>query len=127
MCILICMSSWYRIQEAGYEAADLLIADNQISRPWGGDEDRDSREGISVCGSREELAEYLVQAAIPFGAGEWNLIELEGQMSGNSAVDAELGEYLVYPTAIISVENINDGFLDEIDAAADRIYGEGAF
>lgn len=116
-------SKWYRIQEAGYAAEDLLDEDNQISRPWGGNEERDSREGISVCGSREELAEYLVQAAIPFGAGDWILVELEGRMSSEQAVDAELGEYLVYPERIISVEPIEQSFMDDIDAACDRIYG----
>lgn len=117
------MSTWYRIQEAGYAADDLLDEANHVSRPWGGNEDRDQREGVSVCGSREELAEYLVQAAIPFGAGDWNLVELEGSMSGERALDADLGEYLVFPTAIVSVEPIDAGFFDEIDAAADRIYG----
>ena len=121
------MSTWFRIQETGYAAEALLDEANQVSRAWGGVADRDDRTGVSVCGSREELAEYLVQSGIPFGAGEWNLIELEGTFADDQPLDSSLGEYLVHPTAIVSVENIADGFLDEIDEAADRIFGADAF
>ena len=112
------MSTWYRIQEADYAADALLDTDNQKSHSWGGD---DIRDGVSVCDSREALADYLVQAGIPFGAGDWNLIELEGDRAEGEGLDASLGECLVRPTRIISVESIVESFLDDVDAAYERM------
>lgn len=112
--------TFFRIQTASYAPEDLLIADNQHSSSWGGPESYD-RDGVSACRSREELAAYLAHSGIPFGIGEWIVVEMEADViDGADPIDAEFGEVLVTPTAIVSVGQLDDGMLDMIDAEFDR-------
>ena len=106
------MSTYYRIQPA--DRANILAEENQYSYSWNnqGDDDR-ARHGISVCDSREELAEYLAQVGIPF-EDSWELLEVEGYDSDDDDEDAHLGARLIIPTAIISRETIGDAFIMEI-------------
>lgn len=109
------MSTYYRIQSAGRDVADLLTAEGQTSTNWC-DAD-DVRQGVSVCESIEELAAYLVTTGIPFGEGEWVLVELEGDFIGYCADD----QPLVIPTSITSVQTLDDAdFWTALDAAYDQ-------
>jgi len=114
---------YFRVQSGDRPTADLLSA-GQISAAWGKDhlEDRDTdRSGVSVCSSREELATYLATygAGIPYGLPGWVLVELTGDIGDDQPLDAEGGEVLVHPTAIIAVTEIDDEFFDMIGAAYD--------
>jgi len=109
-------TSYYRIQPTTYAAEDLLVAENQISVSWRNGED--TRNGVSVCCSREELAAYLAQVGIPF-EWTWNLVEVEGYPADEDDEDHALGARLIIPTRIVSVESMTNGFADEIIAAYD--------
>jgi hypothetical protein len=111
---------YYRIQTADRDVNDLLDPTEQVSRAWHRD-DLD-REGVSVCESRQELAAYLatVGSGIPYGQGEWVVVELTGTLSDATPLDAEAGELLVHPTQIISVTPMDDEFFEMIAAALDE-------
>lgn len=110
------MTTYYRIQAPTYTPEDLLNPENWNS--W--DYNETVREGVSVCGSLEELATYFAQVGIEWD-DTFNLIELEGDFTGEDALDADMGEYLIYPTKIVSVEPITDRFMDMIFEAYDQI------
>lgn len=101
--------SFFRIQPT--DRPNILDPENQTSTSWTNLEG--IRNGVSVCCSREELAEYLAQAGIPF-QDDWELIELDGAYSEEDDEDAHLGAVLVYPTEIIARETIGDAFVYEI-------------
>lgn len=113
------MSTYFRIQST--DRPDILQPENQTSYSWNdlGDDDR-ARHGVSVCDSREELAEYLAQVGIPFEP-TWELLEVEGHDSDDKDEDAHLGARLIHPTKIISRELVGDGFDLEIFAAYDQL------
>jgi hypothetical protein len=116
-------SSYFRVQSPDRPVADLLDAEYQTSSAWHRD-DRD-RQGVSVCESRETLATYLatVGSGIPYGSTGWVLVELAGTPSSATPLDAEAGELLVHPTAIISAAPIDDEFFELIGAAYDAQEG----
>ena len=104
--------SYYRIQIADRDVADLLTAEGQTSTNWS--DESDVRTGVSCCESVEELAAYLVTTGISFGEGEWNLVEMTGDFAGYCAD----GQPLIIPTAIVSVQSLDDAdFWTVIDAA----------
>lgn len=111
------MTTYYRIQTADRDVAQLLATDN-ISRQWNGDEDTNAQAGVSVCESIEALATYLATdgEAIPYGVGEWVVVELEGDFLGYGQ---DAGELLVQPTAIVSVAPMGDDLFDLIGSAYD--------
>lgn len=114
--------TYFRVQSGDRLATDLLDPAAQISLAWGHDhlEDRRTdRVGVSVCASREELAQYLATfgAGIPYGMPGWVLVEVRGDVSDDQPLDAEGGEFLVHPTEIVSVAAIDDEFFDLIGAA----------
>ncbi len=113
------MSTFFRIQPAN--RPDILDPENQASTSWNdlGDDAR-IRRGVSVCDTREELAEYLAQAGIPF-EDDWELLEVEGTYSDDEDEDAHMGCSLVIPTAIVSRETIGDAFIMEIMDAYDAL------
>lgn len=118
--------TYFRVQPGDRDARQLLDVEEQVSRAWGRAEDdpRTTRTGVSVCDSRETLAQYLatVGQGIPYGLPGWVLVELCGDHSTDQPLDAEFGEYLIHPTEIVSVALIDDEFFDMIgdfyDAAA---------
>jgi hypothetical protein len=114
-------TSYYRVQSPDRNAADLLDATFQTSDAWHRDDL--TRNGVSVCDSRETLAAYLAFAGsgIPYGSPGWVLVELDGTPSADQPLDAEYGELLVHPTRIISVAPIDDEFFDLIGAAYDAL------
>lgn len=106
--------SYYRIQIAERDTADLLNPEFQTSLSYCDDED--VRNGISVCDSLEDLVGYLAQVGIPFDAS-YVVVELDGYQADDEDADANLGARLVIPTEIVSVTSITDQLLDLIDAA----------
>lgn len=117
------MTSYFRIQTADRDPADLLVVENQTSFGWYAPESYD-RTGVSVCDSREALAAYLAESGIPYGSGEWVVVELIGDLSTDTPCDAEFGELLVHPTEIVSVAPMDDEFFDLIGAAYDAMNEE---
>lgn len=113
------MSTYYRIQEAVRDAADLLTPEGQTSTKWYAAEDS-TITGVSACESVEELTTYLVTdgAGIPWGAGEWVLVEMDADYHGRG----HDGEDLVIPTAILSVTPLDDDFYAAIDTAYETAY-----
>lgn len=119
--------TYFRIQMAERDVAELLDPANQISYHWAGgefDDDARARRGVSVCDSLESLASYLAVCGIPFGLGDWVVVELEGYRSDDDPYDAEHGEYLIHPTAIVSVTEFGEEFLAMVGAAYDAQQGE---
>lgn len=111
-------TSYYRIQDANLDPADLLDPANQTSLSYTTDTER---AGVSVCDSIEALATYLAQAGVPFTT-QHVVVTLTGTPSTDTPEDEHLGELLVHPTAILTVEPMTDRLADAIDAAYDRIY-----
>ncbi|WP_018024067.1 hypothetical protein [Corynebacterium ulceribovis] len=111
--------TYFRIQPA--DRPDILDPEFQTSTSWNdlGDDDR-IRRGVSVCDTREELAEYLAQSGMPFDE-TWELLEVEGARSDDQDEDAHLGCTLIIPTAIIARESIADSFMVEIFDAYDAL------
>lgn len=101
-------TSWYRIQRAGRDPRDLLTA-GQTSHYWGRDDLEQS--GVSVCETLDDLALYLATAGqgIPIGDGDWVIVELAGELLGSGHDD---GEFLIQPTALLSVTSAADDFFD---------------
>ena len=112
--------TWFRIQPTN--RPNILDPQYQTSSSWNdlGDDDR-IRRGVSVCGSREDLAEYLAQVGIPF-EDDWELLEVAGYRADDEDEDAHLGCSLIIPTEITSRELVGDGFDPEIFAAYDELY-----
>lgn len=111
-------TSYYRIQAADRDVADLLVAAEQVSRVWHGNDDQNIQAGVSVCESREALAAYLAidGAGIPYGTGDWVVVQLSGDLLGYGL---DNGELLVRPTAIVSVTEMDDEFYELIGACFD--------
>lgn len=113
--------TYFRIQSAGRDAAELLDPANWVSRHWSEQEDMD-RPGVSVCDSRESLAHYLAVCGIPYGLGEWNVVELAGERRYDATpCDAHAGELLVNPSEIIAVTPLDEAFLELVGEAYDRL------
>lgn len=110
--------SFYRIQSNRRPVESILEADNQFSINYC--DAADVRAGKSVCGSVEELAEYLAQTGIPFD-DTYLLVELDGYASDDNDADAHMGAVLVHPTRIISAETLTDEFFDMIGEAYDAL------
>lgn len=112
-------TSYFRVQSGDRDVTDLLNPEFQVSSAWHRD-DLD-RDGVSVCDSRETLAQYLATAGsgIPYGGAGWVLVELTGEPTYEQALDAEYGEILIRPTEILSVAPIDDELFDMIGAAFD--------
>lgn len=117
------MQTYFRVQPGDWDANLLLDTEMQVSRAWGRDEDDPdtTRTGVSVCDSRESLAQYLatVGQGIPFGSPGWVLVQLRGERSDDQPLDAEWGEYLIHPTELVAVGLIDADFFDMIGAAYD--------
>lgn len=117
--------TYFRVQSGERDASYLLNADEQTSSAWHHhhlDNPATTRHGVSVCASREELAQYLATygEGIPFGSKGWVLVELTGDISDDQPLDAEGGELLVHPTEIVSVALIDDEFFEMIGDAYDE-------
>lgn len=110
--------TYFRIQPT--DRPNILDPENQISFSWNGLGDETARHGVSVCDSREELAEYLAQVGIPF-EDDWELLEVDGTFSDDEDEDAHLGARLIHPTKIISREVIGDAFIEEIMDAYENL------
>lgn len=110
--------TFFRVQAADRDVMNLL-EDGLISFSWYGPESYD-RSGVSVCASLDALAFYLAHSAIPYGLGEWVIVELEGSIIPDAdPMDARYGELLVSPTAIVSVRPLDDDFFAKIGEAYD--------
>lgn len=114
--------TYFRIQTADRDVTALLDPALQTSEHYNNQE-RDERVGVSVCESRQALAEYLAGSGIPFGAGEWVIVELAGPISDDTPYDGEYGELLIHPTEIVSVAPMDDDFFELIGAAYDAQEG----
>ena len=114
------MNTFFRIQPT--DRPNILDPENQTSTSWNdlGDDDR-VRTGISVCDTREELAEYLAQVGIPF-TENWELLEVTGAYADDEDEDAHLGCSLIHPDAIIARESLADGFIEEIMDAYETLF-----
>lgn len=97
--------SFYRLQDADRDVAELLDPAHQWSEQWGGNSD--PRRGISVCVNEYALADYFV-ARRDCGYDEGFLstlvlVELDGELSDEEDHDAAEGAYLIIPTRVVSV------------------------
>jgi len=112
--------TWFRVQHADRDVCELLDSGYCFSHAWSGDPG-DTREGVSVCATLAELAEYLaspISAAITVGEGNWMIVELAGDpIPGARPIDPEY-EHLVRPSAIVAVRPVDDEFLAMIAAAS---------
>lgn len=116
------MTTGYRIQSAAHDVADLLDPTKQFSLNYNG-QDEDTRRGISVCDTLDDLAAYIAQSGIVIDTDASVIVHIEGTPSTDTPCDAHLGERLIHPTRIISVTDADDtGIWDLVSAAYDAIY-----
>lgn len=117
------MQTYFRVQSGDRDTALLLDRQAQISSAW--HTATLDRDGVSVCETREELATYLATtgSGIPFGSGGWVLVELEGEQSADTALDAADGEMLIHPTRIVAVTDLDSDteMWDLIGATLDQM------
>lgn len=106
-------STYYRIQDADRDVADLLDPEQQYSISYVDDTER---HGISVCDSLEDLADYLAHSGVPFDTTSV-VVAVSGPLSEDEDEDADQGALLVIPERIVSVEPMTDRLADLIDAA----------
>jgi hypothetical protein len=116
----------YRVQDGSRDVNNLLDPAFQVSHSWGSagefDDSPTARRGVSVCDSLESLATYLaVCDGIAYGRPGWVIVELIGDVSEDTPLDAQYGEYLVLPTEIVSVRELDDAFYDMIGAEYDKL------
>lgn len=111
------MSTYYRIQDRQYGTEGLF--DRERVTYDMSYRDETARRGVSCCGSLQELIEYYVQAPVEIGTDPV-IIVMEGEPSGDTPLDAHLGEHLIYPTRIVDVIDAEEaGFFDGVNALLD--------
>lgn len=114
--------SFYRLQDADRDVAELLDPDNHWSCNWSGASD--PRHGVSVCWSEGTLISYFARRAadgIGYDAdflATLVMVELDGDPSDDEDDDAAEGAELVFPTRIVSVRPLTADEIDEILADA---------
>lgn len=112
--------SFYRLQDADRDAAELLDPAQQWSQNWGGG--GDPRRGISVCGTQDALADYFAAhwAGMDIDAdfvASLVLVELDGPLSDEDDEDAAEGALLILATRIVRVGPVPAGMAATICAA----------
>lgn len=139
--------TYFRIQPTDRDATELLDETTWISLNWGagtrecrgctdctenaldhhelgqtcggtGEVDQ-SRYGVSVCDSIEELAAYAATASMDLWGAPMSIVELDGYPSGDDAEDAAHGESLICPTRVVSIADVDDEFLTTVFAHLD--------
>jgi hypothetical protein len=136
--------TYFRIQQADRDAADLLNEDTWLSINWGqgsrecrGCTDCETiesyrheqgqtcggthevemaRYGVSVLDTIEDLAAYANTAGMDLWSVPMVIVELDGYPSGDDAEDAEHGESLICPTRIVNVRDVDDTFIESVYA-----------
>ncbi|WP_300680735.1 hypothetical protein [Nocardioides sp.] len=109
-------TSYYRIQHEDRDVQELLDPEFQVSFNYNG-RDEDMRAGISVCASLDDLARYIANSGVEIDPHHSVIVELTGPYSDDEPCDADQGELLIMPTAIIKVTDATEaGFYDLIDA-----------
>lgn len=109
--------TYTRIQDRSWGTDELFTAGRQ-SNDMGWNESN-ARTGVSVCEDLDALMDYYVQAPIEIGSDPV-IITLEGELAEDQPLDADLGEYLIIPTRVVSIESAEDaGFFDGINARLD--------
>lgn len=115
--------SFYRLQDADRDAAELLNPDNHWSIDWAGGL-TDPRHGVSVCWHMGVLIAYFARRAadgIGYDAdflATLVVIKLDGDASDEEDLDAAEGAELIIPTAVLSVRPLTDDEIAEILADA---------
>lgn len=112
---------YYRIQQANRNATDLLNPTNWTSTQWNGHNDEDTRNGVSVCRTINDLIEYFAQAG--GDPSDCNLIELEGTPAEDDDHDTHLGALLIHPTNITNVQPVTADIEQAISDRQDEILG----
>ena len=114
--------SYYRLQDADRDVAELLDPDHQWSCTWGGL--GEPRRGVSVCATVQLVIDYFARLAAhgigydaDFLAG-LVLVELDGEPSDEEDHDADQGAELIIPTEIVSVRPLTADEIAEILAGA---------
>jgi hypothetical protein len=113
--------TFFRIQDANRDAADLLDPGYQFSTPYNRNT-RATRRGVSTCASLEDLAEYLasglgeaIAAPLRTSTNGWVIVEIDGAVSPDAPLDP--CETLVIPIRIVSVRPVDDRFMALVAAA----------
>jgi hypothetical protein len=99
-----------------------------VSALWsGGDDDLDSRAGVSACESLEDLAEYFGtttdsgSVARAADLDDCVIVAFRGDLSDDTPWETT-GEVLIHPTEIVSVSPVAD-IMDAITACAAESIG----
>jgi hypothetical protein len=109
--------TYFRIQAADRDVTELLDPEH-VSYSWDNEEVFDL--GTSTCATLEDLAAYIAQTGIPFGLGEWVVVEVAGE-NVRRGRDGHMGEWLVQVTEIVSIRPLDDAFYALIDAAYEAL------
>ncbi|GAA2183336.1 hypothetical protein GCM10009785_26540 [Brooklawnia cerclae] len=77
--------------------------------------DESARRGVSCCDDLESLMDYYVQAPVLIG-DDPVIVVMEGELSDDEPLDAQLGERLIFPTRIVEVIDAETaGFFDGVN------------
>jgi hypothetical protein len=96
--------TYYRIDAPGFEITDYLKPEFQFSSTQ---DESDIRHGKSAFSNLDSLLRYWATTGLPCSIYH-RLTIMEGHLSDDDDMDADLGAVLVIPTAIISCETLAD-------------------
>ena len=107
-------STWVRIQDESHGTESLLDPERMSYDMVMSD--RSARRGVSVCTDLDALMDYYIERPIEIGDRPV-IVTLEGDETGDTPLDEEQGEHLIYPTRIVSIADAEAaGFFDGINA-----------
>lgn len=109
--------TYYRLQDADPDPAELLDPDHQWSSDWS--DITDPRRGVSVCATPYALGLYFSAraASCDYDAdflATLVMVEVEATLSDEDDLDAAEGALLVIPTSIVSATPLDDDMIAAI-------------
>lgn len=110
-------TTYYRLQDADRDPAELLDPAHQWSCSWSGVED--PRQGVSVCATTYSLTSYFATRALDCGydvgfLSTLVMVEVEGELAEEEDLDAAEGALLVLPTRVVSAEPLTGDMITDI-------------
>jgi hypothetical protein len=111
------MRTYYRLQDADRDPAELLDPDHQWSSDWS--DINDPRQGVSVCATPYALTSYFAARAesCDYDADFLStlvMVEVEAILAEEEDQDAAEGALLVIPTRIVSATPLDDDMIAAI-------------
>jgi hypothetical protein len=135
--------TYFRLHPEGHDPQELLEPENQVSKPWGADEEgkpcdkcageghsacpackgtgrviHTRRRGVSVFPDPDGLYRYMLRRDSDMEGSV--LVELEGRESDDVDFDADEGALLVFPTKIVQTTDLDRRRIRELRSEVDE-------